>query len=169
MLNLLNKKYYPPVGFYFRVDIADPASVALSLLTDVDNAFQEVSGLSVEYETESVSEGGENRFAHKLPVKTKYPNLVLKRGLVTSISAFSIWGLKTMNDNLSLSMSTRSISVMLLNARGIPTMAWLFVNAWPVKVHVSDLNAMENKIAVETMEFAYQYHVSVPVPPIPSF
>ncbi len=168
MLNLLNNKYYPPVGFYFRVDIADPASVALSVLTDVDNAFQEVSGLSVEYDTESVAEGGENRFAHKLPVRTKYPNLVLKRGLVTSVSAFSAWGFKTMADNLSCAVTTRHISVMLLNAQGTPSMAWMFVNAWPVKVHVSDLQSMENKIAVETMEFAYQYSQNVPVPPVPT-
>lgn len=164
MLDFLNEKYYPPVGFYFRVDIADPASIALSLASDVDNAFQEVSGLSVEYETESVSEGGENRFAHKLPVKTKYPNLVLKRGLVTTVSAFTIWGLKTMHDNLSLSVSTRHISVMLLNSEGFPSMAWMFVNAWPVKVQVSDLQSMENKLAIETMEFSYQYFHNVPIP-----
>lgn len=162
MTNILGQRYYPPVGFYFRVDLADSASAALSLVSNVDNSFQEVSGLSVEMETESVPEGGENRFAHKLPKKTKYSNLVLKRGLVTSVSGFSAWCIDTMGSNLSKPVEPKNISVALLNEKGIPSMVWLFVNAYPVKVQVSDLQAMENKIAVETMEFAYQYFQPAP-------
>lgn len=162
MTNILGQRYYPPVGFYFRVDLADPASAALSMVSNVDNSFQEVSGLSVEMETESVTEGGENRFAHKLPKRTKYSNLVLKRGLVTSVSGFSAWCIKTMGSNLSTPVEPKNISVALLNEKGIPSMVWLFVNAYPVKVQVSDLQAMENKIAVETMEFSYQYYQPAP-------
>lgn len=162
MINLLGKRYYPPVGFYFRVDLADPASAALSLMSDVDNAFQEVSGLSVEMETEPIAEGGENRFTHKLPKKTKYQNLVLKRGLVTSVSGFTAWCMKTMGSNLSTAIEPKNISVSLLNEKGFPSMVWLFINAYPVKVQVSDLQAMENKIAVETMEFCYQYYQPAP-------
>jgi len=44
--------------------------------------FNRVSGLSVNLEPEEIAEGGENRFKHKLPIRTKYANLVLKRGLL---------------------------------------------------------------------------------------
>jgi hypothetical protein len=71
--------YYPPWGFYFKVefDISKNKN---------DVRFQAVSGLSVEYDYESFKEGGENRFEHKLPVRTKYADLVLKRGMLTESS-----------------------------------------------------------------------------------
>jgi hypothetical protein len=34
----------------------------------------------VDLETENITEGGENRF-HKLPIRSTYPNLVLKEDL----------------------------------------------------------------------------------------
>ena len=70
--------YYPPVGFHSHVEVRDlPAN-------DDDVRFSEVSGLSVEVGTEDVPEGGENRFVQKYPTRTKYPDLVLKRGLLTN-------------------------------------------------------------------------------------
>jgi len=65
--------YYPPVGFHFKVEF-------VGIGNDNDVRFQSVSGLSVEFDTEAYEEGGENRFEHTLPVRTKYPDLSLKRG-----------------------------------------------------------------------------------------
>lgn len=157
MSQVKGERYYPPVGFYFRVELADQINAKAKPASNVDNSFQEVTGLNVEFETESVSEGGENRFTHKLPTKTKYPNLVLKRGLVTSVSKFSKWCVKTLGSNLSQPMEPKNIVVTLLNAEGLPIMGWIFHNAYPLKIQVSDLKAMDNQIAVETMEFSYQY------------
>src|SRR2546425_10192350 len=70
--------YYPPTGFHFRVEFVGVTD------DDTEQRFQEVSGLSVEVETEELREGGENRFVYKLPKRAKYPNLVLKRGLLKS-------------------------------------------------------------------------------------
>ena len=62
--------YYPPWGFYYKVEF--------ELSSEPNDArFQSVSGLSVEYDTEEYKEGGENRFTHKLPVRTKFSDLVL--------------------------------------------------------------------------------------------
>ena len=69
--------YYPPVGFHFKVEF-------IGVGNDNDTRFQSVSGLTVEYDTESFKEGGENRYEHKLPVRTKYPDLSLKRGMLTA-------------------------------------------------------------------------------------
>ena len=70
--------YYPPWGFYYKVEFG--------ISEDRNDArFQTVSGLSVEYDYESFKEGGENRFKHKLPVRTKYADLVLKRGMLTGL------------------------------------------------------------------------------------
>src|SRR3954469_14059973 len=83
-------KTYPAVGFHFRV------SFGASDEDDGDSRFQSVSGLSVEVETETKKEGGENRFEHVLPVRTKYPLLVLKKGLIQSRS-FRRWCLDNIN------------------------------------------------------------------------
>ena len=68
--------YYPPLGFYYKVEFGVSK-------TRNDVRFQSVSGLSIEYDYESFKEGGENRFEHKLPVRTKYADMVLKRGMLT--------------------------------------------------------------------------------------
>ena len=72
----MSVNYYPPVGFHFKVNFDGVSK------NNEDYRFQSVSGLSVDIETEDYAEGGENRFKHKLPVKTKFPNLVLKRGML---------------------------------------------------------------------------------------
>lgn len=63
---------YPYVSFHFKVSIA-------GLEDTEDTYFKSVSGLDVSMDTEEYAEGGENRFKHKLPVKTKYSNLILKK------------------------------------------------------------------------------------------
>ncbi len=78
--------YYPPVGFHFKVEF-------VGIGNDNDIRFQSVSGLTIEYDTESFKEGGENRFEHKLPVRTKYADLSLKRGMLTDSKVIE-WCLK---------------------------------------------------------------------------
>jgi len=73
--------YYPPWGFYYKVEFVIPGKGSLP---PDDARFQTVSGLSVEYDYESFKEGGENRFEHKLPVRTKYADMVLKRGMLVN-------------------------------------------------------------------------------------
>ena len=66
--------FQPPVAFHFRVEFD------LAEAGEQDIRFREVSGLTMELEQETHSEGGENRFTHKFPVRASYPDLVLKRG-----------------------------------------------------------------------------------------
>ena len=73
---------YPPSAFYFKV-------VFGTTLGLTDTSFQEVSGIGAEVEVETVSEGGENRYQHKLPKGIKHPNLELKRGIASMASQAS--------------------------------------------------------------------------------
>lgn len=68
---------YPPTAFYFRVEFG------LDGIQDNDSRFQESSGLSAPSEVNEIREGGENRFAYRLPKAVQYSNLVLKRGLIS--------------------------------------------------------------------------------------
>ncbi len=166
--NILGQEYYPPVGFHFSVSVLDGLGALMALTSSVDNAFQEVSGISVSFGTEPVKEGGENRFEHKLPTRTTYPNLVLKRGLVTTVSSLSTWCINSLQSNFDLEIEPKNIGVMLMDEKGLPSVCWFFVNAWPVKMQVSDMNAMENKIMVETLEFSYQFYETVSLASLPS-
>ena len=139
--------FYPPVGYFFKVNIDG--------LPDSDSDFQEVTGLSVSVETQSVVEGGENRFVHQLPLRAKADRLVLKRGLNVN-AQLQNWCRQAIED---FSFSPRTIHVMLLDpaAPDVPLAAWQVINAYPVKWSVSAFNAQENNLAIETIEIQYNY------------
>jgi phage tail-like protein len=138
--------YYPPWSFYYKVEFNQRKGKN-------DVRFQTVSGLSVEYDMEEYKEGGENRFTHKLPVRTKYADLVLKRGMVTD-SALVDWLLRGFRER---DFQPDDVSVILMNEQGQPLRTWKLAHAIPRKWLVSDLNANENAIVIETMELSYRY------------
>lgn len=138
--------YYPPWGFYYKVEfnVSEGGN---------DVRFQTVSGLSVEYDMEEYKEGGENRFTHKLPVRTKYADLLLKRGMVTGPGLIE-WLMRAFRDRI---FQPTDVSVILMNEQGQPLRTWNLAHAIPKKWLVSDLNANENAIVIETMELSYRY------------
>lgn len=138
--------YYPPVVFHFRVEV-------LGLGADSDMRFTEVAGLNVELATEEVVEGGQNRFTQKFPVRTKYPELVLKRGLLVR-SEVTEWAQRCIED---FEIEPKDVNVTLLDAEHKPLMTWHLVGAYPTKWAVSDLNATSNTVSVETLQLFYQY------------
>lgn len=139
--------YYPPVGFHFKVEVLGLPP------DDNDVRFTEVSGLSVELGTEEVAEGGENRFVQKYPTRAKYPELVLKRGLYTGSKVLG-WIRQCVED---LVIEPRNVDVKLLNENHDPLLTWHLVKAWPTKWAVSDLNATNNAVVIETLQLYYQY------------
>ena len=147
--------YYPPACFHFKVELngVDGAD------SDSEQRFQEVSGLSVEVETETLREGGENRFEYKLPKRAKYPNLILKRGLLKG-SAFLDWFKSAMNTYFIVAVydfKPADITITLLDEADEPVAVWNVVQAYPLKWSMSDLRSSENAVVIESMELAYQY------------
>ncbi|WP_437316188.1 phage tail protein [Sorangium sp. So ce385] len=139
--------YYPPVGFHFKVEVLGlPPS-------DNDVRFTEVSGLSLEMGTEEVAEGGENRFVQRYPTRTKYPELVLKRGLLVS-SEVTRWLRRCMED---YQITPKNVDVKLLNEQHEPLMTWHVVGAYPTKWSVSDLSATNNAVVIESLQLYYRY------------
>lgn len=148
---------YPPVSFFFEVIFQGEKS------GDVDTRFQSVTGLSVDMQTENLKEGGENRFEHVLPVRSKYTPLVLKRGLVKDsklakwcIDAIVNFDIKPMNLEVRLLHIKRS-DPKQPPGKSEPLMTWKVINAWPKKWSVSEFNAEQNAIAIESMELNYSY------------
>ncbi|MEQ9405957.1 MAG: phage tail protein [Cyclobacteriaceae bacterium] len=146
--------YYPPPSFYFRLSFSGISGQA-------DAGFQEAAGLNAEIEVEEVKCGGENRFKYRLPKQAKYGNLVLKRGLVTASSQLAKWCQDTLSSDFSTAIQPKSIMLFLLGADNKPLMTWSFINAYPVKWSLSDFKSQENAIAIESLEFAYNYFKKV--------
>ena len=141
--------YYPPANFHFSVTLL-PRS-----LSSIDAAFTEVSGLDAERETVPIKEGGENQFVHQVPGRIKAGKLTLKRGLLATESAMFKWCQDSLESELAEPLKPRDIVVGLLDEKGEELMVWRVSNAWPVKWSIAALNAQENKVAMETLEFAY--------------
>ena len=138
--------YYPPWGFFYKVEFGISKDRN-------DVRFQTASGLSVEYDMEEYKEGGENRFTHKLPVRTKYADLVLKRGMVTDSSVIK-WCLDAFRERVFV---PSDVNVILMNEKAEPLRTWKVAHAIPKKWLVSDFNANENSLVIETIELTYRY------------
>ncbi|MEW6428998.1 MAG: phage tail protein [Thermodesulfobacteriota bacterium] len=139
--------YYPPVGFHFQVEVLGLAGSANDL------RFTEVAGLGVEMTTEEVAEGGENRFLQKYPIRARYPELVLKRGLLVS-SPLVEWVKGCIDD---FDIQPKEVNVTLLNEEHQPLMVWHLAGAYPTKWAVSDLNASSNTVVIESMNLFYRF------------
>lgn len=139
--------YYPPVGFHFRVDIDGITA------DGIDIRFQEVSGLNASVGEFTYNEGGENRFVHRMADRVTYEKLVLKRGMLVG-SKLIAWFRDAVE---SFSFDPKDVIVTLLNAEHEPLESWSFVKAYPVKWAISNFNAQQNEIVIETIELSFQY------------
>lgn len=142
--------YFPPAAFHFKVSVKGKGDA-------IDAQFQEVSGLEVEQEIEEIKEGGMNDFSWRVPGRTKYNNLVLKRGFVSEGSKLFDWVTKHLNNSAHLSskMELHDIDVILLNEEGDDLITWNFKKAYPVKWNVSNLNSQDNSLVIESIEFVF--------------
>lgn len=139
---------YPAAAFYFRVSFGNAAP-------DADCSFSEVSGIAAEMETETVVEGGENRFVYTLPKTIKNPRLVLKRGVAPCISRFVTWCREVLEGGLGQPVTTQLIQVALMDESGQALRLWTFDGAFPVHWEVTPFQSSKNEVAIEKMELSY--------------
>lgn len=131
-----------------RFDPFLPANFLVEVEGLIVGGFSEVSGLEMELEYEEISEGGGP--THHLPKGTKFPNLVLKRG-VTDLDLMWVW-----QDEINRGVvNPRNGTVFLLDAMHLPAMWWNFKDAFPVKWTGPELNAESTSAAVETIELVH--------------
>ena len=143
-------EYLPPVAFYYALTIDGESKV--------DSGFQEVSGLTLDMKTETIQDGGENRFVHKVPGRVTYEDLVLKRGLITSTSSLAQWIHSHLSGNLASRVEPKNVSLQLLDANQQTLLqAWHFVNAFPTSWSLSSMEAQGDALAVESLTLTYSY------------
>lgn len=147
---LQERIYSAPVAFYFEFQF--------DAFTNIDDqAFTEVSGLSVEMVTEEIEEGGANCYKHYVPKEYKYAQLTCKRALALDYnSSLSAWVDTILNSNSSAEIKPYDAVLSLKNAWGIPVASWSLQGLYPVKWSTSDFNAIKNELVIETFVFSYK-------------
>ena len=140
--------YYPPVGFYFNVQFS-------GVSTAEDANFAEVTGLEIERPMLEIREGGENRYAHRVPERARFGNLVLRRGLLVWDSDLSTWCSGILESDLAVPLTPKDIDIALMDEERQPLMSWSVKRAWPLKWNVTGLAADKSELAIETLELAY--------------
>lgn len=143
-------EFYQTVGFHFLVSFfADDTD-------SFDTRFQSVTGLDSTLDTETIKEGGENRFEHVVPVRRKYGPLVLKRGLLMSTESDIT---KVMNrvfqDQVVVPFDT--VNIQLLGEDRSTLLQWSVNNVWPRSWKIGELNAERGEVLIETLELNYNY------------
>ncbi|SBS31976.1 T4-like virus tail tube protein gp19 [Marinomonas spartinae] len=136
---------WPLPAFHFSVVIDNNTK---------DAAFQEVSGIESQVETEEYREGG-NNLVYYLPKTIKHSNLSLKRGIADSRSTLVKWCQNTMESQLAKPIQPKTISVRLLDEKGSPCRVWVFYNAYPTKWRVDGFQSTKNEVAIEEIEVCY--------------
>jgi phage tail-like protein len=127
--------------FKFRVEIDGLTSAAFSEVNGVDSETT-----VVEYRT-----GSEPNSVRKLPGLTKYPNIVLKRGVTQDTELWN-WRRRVVDGDVD----RRNGSIILQDDSGQDQVRWNFRNGWPCKLQGPHLNAHGNDVAIETLEISHE-------------
>ncbi len=140
---------WPVAKFHFRVTIEDE-----------EVSFQEVSGL--EQETTVIEyRHGDSEFFH--PIKAagliKTSNLVLKKGVFDEDDRLLELFNQIYDDKAYYGdeESRMDIVVELLDELGETVMTWNIYRAFPIKLTGTDMKSDANEVAIESIEFAYEY------------
>ncbi len=149
----------PAYRFYvILLDAVDPtkspgtaAKQALEAGKQVVAGFSSCTGLQINSEIYEYKEGGLNSYVHKFVTNTSHSNIVLKRGITFTND---LW--KWHQNVASGKIVRKNGAVILQDDQGIPTAAWSFSNALPLRLSGPDLDAMQSKTAVETLELSHE-------------
>ena len=87
-----------------------------------------------------------------MPIRVTYENLILERGMVVP----SPLTIELTNAIAQFTFQPANVLVILLDNTYAPIAGWLCMKAYPVKWSVSNLDARENSVVIETLELAYQ-------------
>jgi len=144
----------PGYRFLVTLDPTDaylPAAQSALITLIAAGQFQEAKGLGADLEVLGYAEGGVNDFVHQLPVRHSWNRITLKRGVVRDLGLY-YWYMAGMTQSLG---ARRDGAIILVTPDGTPAVAWAFRGGLAVKWSGPELNAMQNAVAVESIEIAH--------------
>jgi phage tail-like protein len=119
--------------------------------TAVKGSFAEASGLEVDIQPIEYRNGAEDITMRKIPGLKKFPNIVLKRGILGDVALWN-WIQQAMDGKVQRTEG----SVVLLDENKQEVMRWNFKRGWPCKWTGPGLNAKNNEIGMETLEICHE-------------
>lgn len=114
-------------------------------------SFTECSGLQVETEVQEYAEGGLNDYTHHFRGRTKYPPLILKKGLTLNNQLWR-WHQGVIEGKVERKNGT----IYLLDTTHVPVIWWNFKKAFPAKWTGPELRANSSDVAIESVELVHQ-------------
>lgn len=149
----------PAYRFYvILLDAVDPtespgtaAKQAYEAGKQVVAGFSSCTGLQINTEIYEYKEGGLNSYVHKFVTSTSHSNIVLKHGITFSTD---LW--KWHQNVASGKIVRKNGAIIVQDDLGIPTAVWSFNNALPLRMSGPELDAMQSKTALETLELSHE-------------
>ena len=130
-------------AYYFTVTIGNVE----------DNFFRSCTGLKSEAEVVELAEGGVNHTTHKLMGRTKFPNIVLKKGFAGP----TLWSLRKRFADAAGPEGLKRIDGVITQKGPNGTEAkWQFMGGWVCKWEGPDFDASKNEISIESIEIAHE-------------
>lgn len=123
--------------------------VTLDDQTDL-GSWTKCEGLSVEYDVQEVKEGGNNEYVHRLPGRSKYPNLKLTRPIDKDTKKVADWLASVASDP---KRSTAEIAI--LDGGGETIASWRLQGIYPIRWSGPTLDTGSNTVALEVLELVH--------------
>ncbi|MBN1934507.1 MAG: phage tail protein [Anaerolineae bacterium] len=115
--------------------------------------FTECTLPTLEVEVLQQMEGGLNSAVHQIPGRVKMGKITLKRGVTTS-SDLLLWYMNIAQGQIQ--DGHRDISVVMYDSQAQEVLRWNFGKAFPIKWTGPNFVSSDSKVAIETLELAYQ-------------
>ncbi len=128
---------------------------AFNFVVEIDGeahaGFQEVFGLGVAIDVIEYRNGNELA-TRKLPGIHRYPDAVLRRGVIGSLGLY-----KWIDDvRRGAPLAARGVAIVLFDEGLREVARWNLTRAWPVRYQGPTLNASTSQVAVEELALTYE-------------
>jgi len=135
--------------------VEDPAlafNFGLEIKGVLEVFFTECTGLKAKRKPHVYKEGGVNDFVHKLPGRTEYDDIKLKRGITDSDKLWRWYekGLET------LKIERKAVTIIQFDLVGLPLKRWDLLEAYPVEWSGPDLKTDSSNVVFETVVLAHK-------------
>lgn len=137
----------PLLTFLFVVDFGDK-------LKNV--AFTEVGGISKEFEVveHKVMTSKGSQIVRKIPGRTKWGELTLKRGITTNMDVYK-W--RKMVEDGAVDKARTNGTITMFDQTLKPAAKWNVEAAWPSKINGPSFKADGNDVATEEITVVYEH------------
>jgi len=131
-------------SYYFTVEI-DGIETA---------RFQKCEGLEIETYVYEIEEGGYNTSTHKFCGRTRYPNLVLEKGISDNNALFNWYKTTVLEDK---KIERKNGSIIIKDTQNNEIKRWNFFRAFPCRWIGPRLEAnLGSEYALERIEIAHE-------------